>query len=231
VKIAVIQHRLRDSSDADIEVLHAAARSASDNGALVVFMPEPLSCLSDAGSLERFYTGLDGLSGLRLIPATPPGADGFAATAPPLEGIEDLGRIALLAGDACMTGLELVRILGDAPTVAVLAPRSENELQAEATMELAMGLSKSLASLVLVTESAGGEPGSIGHGGSAIIYLGDVLAEAMGQEDAILYADIEVPLGRPESPEPLPSIAPILLQRVAHHLGQQPPMDYPAELS
>jgi hypothetical protein len=53
----------------------------------------------------------------------------------------------------------------------------------------------------------------------------------MGQEDAILYADIEVPLGRPESPEPLPAIAPILLQRVAYHSGQQPPMDYPAELS
>jgi hypothetical protein len=231
VKIAVIQHRLRDSSEADIEALHAAASAASDAGAEAVFMPEPLSCLCDAEDLERFYTGLDGLSGLRLIPATPPDADGFSATAPPLEGIEGLGRIALLAGDSCMMGLELVRILGDAPNVAVLAPRSENDLQAEAMMELAMGLSESLASLVLVTESAGAEPGDIGHGGSAIIYLGEVLAEAMGQEDAILYADIELPLSRPESPEPLPAIAPILLQRVAHHSGQHPPMDYPAELS
>jgi hypothetical protein len=94
-----------------------------------------------------------------------------------------------------------------------------------------MGLSMSLASLVVVTECAGAEPGAVGHGGSAIIYLGEVLAEAMSQDDETLYAEIELPLGRPEPPAPLPAIAPILSQRVAHHRGEQPPMDYPAELS
>jgi hypothetical protein len=129
-----------------------------------------------------------------------------------------------------MTGLELLRILGDAPNLAVLAPRSENDLQAEAVMELAMGLSKSLASLVVVTECVGAEPGSAGHGGSAIVYLGEVIAEAMSADDETLYAEIELPLGRPELPEPLPMIAPILSQRVAHHRGEKPPLDYPAEL-
>ncbi len=231
MKIAVIQHRLRGSIDGDIEALQRAAATAGICGADVVFMPEPLSLVGDGAATERFYAGLDGLPGVRLIPSTAPGVASFAATAPPLEGLEGLGRIALLAGDACMTGLELVRILGDAPNVAVLAPRSENDLQAEAVAELAIGLSDSLASLVVITECAGAEPGTVGHGGSAIIYSGDVLAEAMGQDDETLYAEIELPLGRPELPAPLPTIAPILSQRVAHHRGEQPPMDYPAELT
>jgi hypothetical protein len=231
VKIAVIQHRLRDTIDGEIEALQRAAATAGVCGAEVVFMPEPLSLMNDGEAADRFFAGLDGLPGVRLIPSTAPGVNSFAATAPPLEGLEGLGRIALLAGDACMTGLELVRILGDSPNVAVLAPRSENDLQAEAAMELAMGLSKSLASLVVVTECAGAETGAVGHGGSAIIYLGEVLAEAMGQDDETLYAEIQLPLGRPEPPEPLPVIAPILSQRVAHHRGEQPPMDYPAELT
>jgi hypothetical protein len=231
VKIAVIQHRLRDSVDADIEALQRAASTAGICGAEVVFMPEPLSLRGDDTAAERFFAGLDGLPGVRLIPSTASGVNSFAATAPPLEGLEGLGRIALMAGDACMTGLELVRILGDSPTVAVLAPRSENDLQAEAVMELAIGLSGSLASLVVITECAGAEPGAVGHGGSAIIHLGEVLAEAMVQDDETLYAEIELPLGRPEPPEPLPAIAGILSQRVAHHRGEHAPIDYPAELS
>ena len=231
MKIAVIQHRLRESIDADIEALQRAAAAAGICGAQVVFMPEPLSLVDDSAAAERFFSGLDGMPGVRLIPSTPPGVDGFAATAPVLEGLEGLGRIALFAGDSCMSGLELVRILGDSPNVAVLAPRSENDLQAEAVMELAIGLSESLASLVVITECAGAEPGDVAHGGSAIIQLGQVLAEAMGQDDETLYAEIDVPLSRPEPPEPLPGIAPILSQRLAHHRGEQPPIDYPAELS
>jgi hypothetical protein len=231
VKIAVIQHRLSGTVDGDIEALQRAAATAGICGAEVVFMPEPLSLMGDGAATDRFFAGLDGLPGVRLIPSTAPGVNSFAATAPPLDGLEGLGRIALLAGDACMTGLELVRILGDSPNVAVLAPRSENDLQAEAVMELAIGLSESLASLVVVTECAGAEPGDVGHGGSAIIYLGKVLAEAMGQDEETLYAEIELPLGRPEPPEPMPKIAGILSQRVAHHRGEQAPTDYPAELT
>jgi len=231
VKIAVIQHRLRDSVDGDIEALHQAAAAAGTSGAEVVFMPEPLSMIGNAEAADRFYAGFDGMPGVRLIPSTAPGVSSFAATAPPLDGLEGLGRIALLAGDACMTGLELVRILGDLPNVAVLAPRSENDLQAEAVMELAIGLSESLAGLVIVTECAGAQPGSAGHGGSAIVLFGQVLAEAISQDDETLYAQIETPLGRFEQPEPLPVIAPILSQRVAHHRGERAPLDYPAELT
>ena len=113
-------------------------------------MPEPLSLTRRRRRHGRASSqGSMACRASASIPSTAPGVDSFAATAPPLDGLEGLGRIALLAGDACMTGLELVRILGDAPNVAVLAPRSENDLQAEAVMELAIGLSESLAGLVV----------------------------------------------------------------------------------
>ncbi len=231
MKIAVIQHRLRGSVDGDIEALQRAAATAGICGAEVVFMPEPLSLMGDGAATERFFAGLDGLPGVRLIPSTAPGVNSFAATAPPLEGLEGLGRIALLAGDACMTGLELVRILGDAPNVAVLAPRSENDLQAEAVMELAIGLSESLASLVVVTECAGAEPGDVGHGGSAIIYLGEVVAEAMARTKRCSTPRSSCRSAGPSRPSRMPKIAAILSQRVAHHRGEQAPTDYPAELT
>jgi hypothetical protein len=231
MRIAVIQHRLRDSIEDNIDALQRAAAAATLSRAELVFMPELLPLKNDPILLERFFTGLDGIPGVRLIPSAPPGSDSFAATMPPLEGFEGLGSVALLVGDACLSGLELVRILGEAPTVAVLAPRSESDLQAEAVMELAIDLSESLAGLVIVAECAGAEPGSPGHGGTAVIYLGEVLAEAMTPDDDTLLVDIELPVGRPKPPEPLPTIAPILAQRLAYHRGEQAQPDYPAELT
>ena len=73
MKIAVIQHRLRGSIDGDIEALQRAAATAGICGADVVFMPEPLSLVGDGAATERFYAGLDGLPGVRLIPSTAPG--------------------------------------------------------------------------------------------------------------------------------------------------------------
>jgi hypothetical protein len=112
----------------------------------------------------------------------------------------------------------------------VFLPRSENELQAEAILELALALSDSLAGLVIVVEPDGAEPGDPGHGGSAIIMFGKMVAEAMSGDD-ILYADIELPVGPPEPREPLPQMPPILQQRLAHHQGHQLEVDYPADLS
>lgn len=231
VKIAAVQHRLRDDVDSDIEALIAAARKAADEGADVTFMPEPLSLFGAGDALERFHEGLVGLPGVRLIPSAGPSERGFAATAPVLEGLEGLGRIALLAGDACMTGLEIVKILGDQPWVAVLAPRSESDLQAEAMLELAIAFSESLAGLIVVTECAGAEPGVAGHGGTVIVHLGKILAESVGDDDEILYADVVTPVPQPEPREALPSVPPLLAQRLAHHRGEKVQVDYLADLS
>jgi hypothetical protein len=209
----------------------AAALTAAEKGAEIVFMPEPLSLYAADGAVERFHKGLEGLGATHLIPSVGADVSGFAATAPEIDGIEAAGRIALLVGDACITGGELVRILGDGPAIAVLAPRSESELQAEAVLELAIALSESLAGLIVVTECAGAQPGEPGHGGSVIVHLGKVLAEAVDDGDDVLIADIGLPVPQPEPREALPVIPPLLAQRLAHHRGEKLQVDYFADLS
>ena len=141
-----------------------------------------------------------------------------------------LGRLAVLRGDAAIDPAMHAVMAADAPDVLLLLPASESELQAEATIEVALGLSLSLAGLVIVTDTAGSEPGVAGHGGSAIILLGEVAAEALLDEE-VLVADIPVPIPAPEPRAPLPVVPPILLQRLAHHRGGKVAVDYPADLS
>ena len=105
------------------------------------------------------------------------------------------------------------------PSIVVLSPRSETDLQAEAMLEYAIALSSSLAGLMVVAECSGAEPLETGHGGSAIVVLGDVVAEALADDD-ILVADVALPLAEPHPREPLPVVPPLLAQRVAHHAGR-----------
>lgn len=232
MRIAVVQHRLRDTPEEDARALGAAAGVASKRGAELVVMPEVFS-LGDHGSASRelLYGLLDEIpDGQRLLPHIGADKPGLAFTSDPLPGLEALGRPAIVIGDSCLVGAEWIGVLGSAPDLVVLAPRSENDLQAEAALELAIGLSESVCGLVLVCEPTGAEPGDPGHGGSAIIFLGEVLGEATGGDD-VLFADLELPLAKPEPREPLPDIPPILKQRLAHHQGLKPEVDYPADLS
>lgn len=231
MRIAAIQHRFRGSADADVDALVAAAVRASEGGAELVFMPEPLSLYASDSAIAQLHAGLEGLGATHLVPSVGTGVCGFAATAPEIDGIEAVGRIALMAGDACITGSELVRILGDAPAIAVLTPRSESDLQAEAALELAIALSESLAGLVVVAECVGAQPGEPGHGGSVIVHLGKVLAEAVDDGDEVLLADVGLPVPQPEPREALPAVPPLLAQRLAHHRGEKLQVDYFADLS
>ena len=147
-----------------------------------------------------------------------------------VQGLEPFGRVVIIAGDAAIDPEQHRRLAADPPDVLVLAPGSESELQAEAVLELAIGLSVSLAELIIITETSGAEPGSPGHGGSAIILLGEVLAEAVF-DDQTLTADIDLPILAPEPRAPLPVLPTILAQRLAHHRGERPAVDYLADLS
>jgi hypothetical protein len=120
---------------------------------------------------------------------------------------------------------------GKKPQVAIMVPNAENDMQAEAALELAIGLSDSLAGLVIVVGSAGAEPGEAGHGGSAIVHLGKVVAEAMGDEDQTLEFEVDTPIPQPEPRGLLPQIPTILSQRLANHQGRKPDVDYPADLN
>lgn len=231
MKIAVVQHQLRATPAEDAAALLEAARTASAHGAELVFFPEVFSLDGDENpDCEGLFVELDTIDGERFIPQLGMADGGFAGVIEPSEGIEQLGKMALLIGDGCVDMSAIREIAMAFPDLAVFLPRSENELQAEAILELALALSDSLAGLVIVVEADGAEPGEPGHGGSAIIMFGKMVAEAMSGDD-ILYADIELPVGPPEPREPLPQMPTILQQRLAHHQGHQLEVDYPADLS
>lgn len=147
-----------------------------------------------------------------------------------VQGMDPFGRVVVIAGDAAIDPEQHRRVAAGPPDVLVLAPGSESDLQAEAVVELAIGLSVSVAGLVIVAETSGAEPGSPGHGGSAIVMLGEVLAEAVF-DDQTLMAEIDPHIPSPEPRAPLPEPSTILAQRLAHHRGERAAVRYLADLS
>lgn len=227
MKIAVLQHTLAGDDAADAAALGGAAADATDYGAdVVVFPPAPVLADTSEDPVVRVLSAVDAEQVEHVAyvnPAMMP--DGVYVAGLPL-----LGQTALMIGDACMDRQEILTASGKKPQAAILVPRSENELQAEAMLELAIGLSSSLAGLVVVVDTAGAPPGEPGHGKSAIVHLGEVLAEAMDEGDETLFAEVVSPIPQPEPRELLPEMPSILLARVAHHQGQKPEVEYPADL-
>lgn len=233
MRIAVVQHRLRDTPAEDARALAAAAVNAADRGADFVVFPEALSLHTESPERELLNQLLKTVPAFCLLPHVGPDVAGlgFVTTLPAGYGVPDgLGPIALLVGDACMDPAELPAVAAARPALATLVPRSETDLQAEAVLELALQLSSSLSGLVLVAECAGAQAGEPGHGGSAIVLLGELVAEA-GEGDDILLADVMLPIPQPSPREPLPPIPPLLAQRFAHDLGRTLVPEYPADLS
>ncbi len=231
MKIAVVQHRLRETPAEDAAALLAAARSAAEAGAEFVVMPEVASLHGD-DNMERaaLFVQLGSVAGQRLFPQLGPDHEEFAGVSAAPDGLDALGVMGLFVGDACMDAAAIALVADQEPLVAILFPRSESDLQAEAVLEVALALSDALCGLVIVCDTAGAEPGAAGHGGSAIVHLGEILAEA-GDEDDLLVAEIPVPIAQPEPKEPLPEIPTILQQRLAHHRGARLDMGYLADLS
>lgn len=225
MRIAVVQHAPRPAPAQDLEALVAATVRAATAGAGWVVLPA-VPALDQGPLHEELW---------RRLESDVPGIEALAVSAEDervLAGREDDGKpgvTAVLTGDDCYAPASLMAAREHTPGVLVLAPGAESELQVEATMELALALSTSVASVVIVVETDGAEPGEPGHGGSAIIHLGEVVAEALPGDD-ILYADLVAPVGPPEAPEPLPEIPPLLAQRVAAHHGRKLEVDYPADL-
>jgi len=226
VKIAVAQHRSRPAPAQDLEALVVAATEAVRRGAHVLVLPA-LPALQDGPLGEELWRRLDETAP-ELAVLMPAPAVGHVGTSQVRE-VQPLGRVAFISGDAVVDGAALSAAATESPDVAVLSPQSESELQAEALLELAIGLSASLAAVVIVAETDGAEVGEPGHGGTAVLHLGEVLAEAMSGDD-LLVVEIETPVGSPESLGPLPQIPPLLGQRLAAHRGQKLNVDYPADL-
>lgn len=228
MKIAVIQHALRDDLGADIDALSAAIVAACSRGARVVACPWVPSIASGNESVRDELLGrIQGCpeGTALLIPFRPPGPESTAPVKP-----TPLGDTALLLADECISPTMLERMQSAVPAAIVMRPMCESELQAEAVLEHALSLSVSLSGLVLLAECDGAEFSEPGHGGSAIVLGGEVLAEAMGGDD-VLLAEIETPVLEPEPREKLAVLPTILEQRLAFHEGRKPDPGYLADLS
>lgn len=226
MKIAAVQHRVRADAESDARALAAAVSAAAERGAQIVVVPDVASLQADGGAGHRLLLSLTrDVPVFCIAPSVDPAVRGVSVTATLPEAFSAEGRapggIALLVGDACMDAAELARAAEFRPDVAVLCPRSETDLQAESMLEFAVGLSAALAGLVVIAECSGAEPLEVGHGGSAIIMLGEVSAEALGDDDVII-ADVPLPIPQPSPREPLPLVPPLLQQRFALHNGALP---------
>ena len=226
MKIAVVQHRLRPAPAQDLEALVGAVGEAERRGAEVIVLPA-VPVLQDGPLSEDIWRRLgEAAPGVVVLM---PSVHEPSADAALVRDVESLGSVTLIAGDAVCDREALSAAASERPDVAVLSPLSESELQAEAFLELAIGLSSSLASLVIVAETDGAAVGDPGHGGSAVLHLGEVLAEAMTGDD-LLLVDPEIPIGSPQAAGSLPEIPPLLAQRLAAHRGQKLDVGYPADL-
>jgi len=220
-----VQHAVRPAPAQDLEALVGSVVRAGARDAEWVVLPE-VAALAEGPFNDELW---------RRLEEDAPGVAATAAYVEPeelcaiLDDQDTPGVTAILAGDSCFTSEALACVRAHAPGVLVLAPHAESDIQAEATLEFAIALSTSLASLVIVVDTDGADPGEPGHGGSAVVYLGEVLAEAMTGDD-VLYADVDRPVGSPESPDPIPEVPTLLVQRVAAHQGRKLEVDYPVDL-
>lgn len=228
MKIAVIQHRIRPTLAEDFDALSSAVMQACDEGARVVVAPwVPSIAAADASQREpmiKTFSQCKENTTLLLAFRTPE----------PTSGVRIkqtlLGPTALMFGDECITLSSYQAAEAAGARAWVWRPLSESGLQAEAVLEFAVAASASYVGLILISESFGADPGSIGHGSSAVLYLGDVIAEALAADDMIMV-DIDIPVPAPEPREPLPALPPILEQRLAVHEGRKASFGYLADLS
>jgi hypothetical protein len=228
MKIAVIQHRIRPTFAEDAEALSAAVTKACDAHARVVVCPwVPSLAAAEAQEraemLESFTRCAEGTTLLLAFRAAE-SSDGARIRPTPL------GPTALMLGDECLSRAAYAAAEAAGARAWVWRPRSTSDLQSEAVLEQAIAASATYVGLILLAECSGAEPGEIGHGASAVLYLGDVIAEA-SEPDDVLIVDVDAPVGPPEPREPMPPLPPILEQRLAVHEGRKPDVGYLADLS
>ncbi len=223
MRIAVVQHQLQRSPREDAEAFTEAVRAAVGRGAELIVAPR---FPSDRDAVSLMSLARDAAGPVPLVGAE---ARAWPDGAVPVTGAEALGSVLAVSGDASFDPALWSRALDWAPNVLIMSPLSENDLQAEAALEVAIALSDALAGLVIVAECAGGELGEPGHGGSAVVLVGSVLAEAFSDGD-VLIADVTVPVPQPEPRDALPQLPTILAQRLAHHEGRRLDVGYLADV-
>ncbi len=232
--LAVIQAVRRSTAAQDSATLLELLVNACSRGAEVVVLPDPpwLSATETAKIASAAFLRIEYPDVTVLAPPfgpPDPGSGGPLARGARVSE-SALGMTAALSGDECLDPVIARELAAAAPNAIILRPGNESDLQAEAMLERALGLSESVSGLVLVAECDGGPDGEPAHGGSAIVVLGEVVAEAVVGDD-VLMAEVNAPLARPDARIPVPDLPPILAQRWAFHHGERASVDYPADLT
>ncbi len=231
MKLTVVQHARCATATQDSEALLRSTLSACSQGADVVVLPQPawlssadVQAIADSEALASGYPGVTVLVGSSPLALDVAESRGVALSHTPL------GTTAALAGDECIDPLIARELAVAVPDAIILRPASESELQAEAMLERALAFSESVSGLIVVAEADGGDIGEPGHGGSAVVVLGAMAAEAMSG-DEVLTVEVSTPVPQPGPRDPVPELVPILAQRFALHRGTRVPVDYPADVT
>jgi predicted amidohydrolase len=225
VKVAVVQLRIRVHVRMDLAALLDATERAADEGAEVIVYPY-VPWLTGQPLLDPFFASLE--QRVPDIKWVRPGwrSSGDSIAARPTA----LGSTVLLEGDDCIdpAHFPLLRELGCDTLVWLFD--AEDDLQAEALLELALEASVTMAPLVVIASLTGDARGIRQYGASAIVHGGEILAEA-DAEDEIVMADVPRDTPPLAHGHALPEPAPVLAQRLAAHRHTKVKVDYPADLS
>jgi hypothetical protein len=227
MKVAVVQHRLREHVRMDLASLLQSVQDAGERGARFCACPCVPGIQGNEHIIGAFRENVDhcapGVSVVFPCQATEETGAVRAFDTP-------VGRTVVLIGDDCIDADLYDPVARAAPDALVLQFDSESPLQAEALLEYALDCSLSLAGLILVASTVGAARGYEGHGGSAIVHMGEIVEEA-DDDQQVLVADVDVSSLRPLEASRLPSPSPILTQRLDVHRGRKSAVDWPADLS
>ena len=224
MRISTIQAAREATDAAQTAAIVRAVAEAVARGAELVAAPCALSLSRDPDSLAGTNAAIRDVAGEATV-ITP--CSGMMCGGTRTNAASAVGSVAVLCGDEALDAGALATLAHERPDILVWQVEGESALQAEAIREHAISVSETVASLVLVASMCcAGEV----VGATAIIYGGEVLAEA-DESPAVLTVDVTTPLAPPDRHGEIPTVSPILAQRLAVHEGHRAPVDYPADLS
>jgi predicted amidohydrolase len=222
LRIAVLQHKMRTHERMDLAALLALSEEAAEEHAQVLVYP----CVPGIGTQQQLMQAF-AMNVIERVPGAVVVAPcvGVTREGPVQAANTPLGSTVVLSGDDFLDPAVYDQIQQIGPDALVWQSASESDLQAEAILELALDTSLSLCGLVLVAATIGRARGVESFGVSAIVHLGEILAEG-GDDEAVLTADVVVPVTLPERRGPRPVLAPVLAQRLAVHRGAHAALDH-----
>jgi len=191
----------------------AQSEHAAEEGVQLLVFPRVPGLSGDTGLLDAFFLNVtERVPGVTTVrPRWRYSGEG------PLTPFDSgLGRTIVLDGDDCIDPALFGPIQGTGCEALVWLFVAEDDLQAEAALELALDASMHLAPLVVIATVTGKVRGISAHGIGAIVHLGEILVEG-GSGEELLVADVPKPAPFVEKPGRLPSPAPVLVQRLAAH--------------